>query len=118
MNGFLREQFAAKRARPGDNLMSVLLSEELDGVPLSEPRLLTYCHQVLSVGNDTTRSLLAGFAIAFDPAVFPHPQRFSIRRDQDQQHQLGAHLQPREQRDARAGGCLGPGHPGQDPLAW
>jgi cytochrome P450 len=86
MNGFLREQFAAKRARPGDNLMSVLLSEELDGVPLSEPRLLTYCHQVLSVGNDTTRSLLAGFAIAFDPAVFPHPQRFSIRRDQDQQH--------------------------------
>ena len=150
MNGFLREQFAAKRARPGDNLMSVLLSEELDGVPLSEPRLLTYCHQVLSVGNDTTRSLLASFAIAlarypdqldllaadrtlmpaaieealrwstpgrgfvrtatrdteiagqpiragqrvyllyaagnFDPAVFPHPQRFSIRRDQDQPH--------------------------------
>jgi len=69
MNGFLREQFAAKRARPGDNLMSALLSEELDGVPLSEPRLLTYCHQVLSVGNDTTRSLLACFAIAFDPAV-------------------------------------------------
>jgi cytochrome P450/ferredoxin len=130
--------------------MSVLLSEELDGAPLSEPRLLTYCHQVLSVGNDTTRSLLASFAIAlaqhpdqrdllaadrtlmpaaieealrwstpgrgfvrtatrdteiagrpiragqriyllyaagnFDPAVFPHPRRFDIRRDTDQPH--------------------------------
>jgi cytochrome P450 len=150
MNGFLREQFAAKRASPGDDLMSVLLGEELDGVPLSEPRLLTYCHQVLSVGNDTTRSLLASFAIAlarhphqlallaadrtlmptaieealrwstpgrgfvrtatrdteiagqpvragqriyllyaagnFDPAVFAQPQRFDIRRYQDQQH--------------------------------
>jgi cytochrome P450 len=64
INGFLRDQFAAKRASPGDDLMSVLLSEELDGEPLSEPRLLTYCHQVLSVGNDTTRSLLASFAIA------------------------------------------------------
>jgi cytochrome P450 len=150
MNGFLREQFAAKRARPGDDLMSVLLSEELDGVPLSEARLLTYCHQVLSVGNHTTSSLLASLAIAlaehpdqldllaadrtlmpsaieealrwstpgrgfvrtatgdteiagqpiragqrvyllyaagnFDPAVFAHPQRFTILRNQDQQH--------------------------------
>ena len=64
MNGFLLGQFEAKRASPGDDLMSVLLDEELDGAPLSEPRLLTYCHQVLSVGNDTTRSLLASFAIA------------------------------------------------------
>jgi cytochrome P450 len=64
MNVFLHEQFEAKRARPGDDLMSVLLSEELDGVPLSDARLLTYCHQVLSVGNDTTRSLLAGFGVA------------------------------------------------------
>jgi cytochrome P450 len=74
MNGFLREQFAAKRARPGDDLMSVLLGEELDGVPLSEPRLLTYCHQVLSVGNDTTRSLLASFAIA----LAQHPDQLDL----------------------------------------
>jgi cytochrome P450 len=74
MNGFLREQFAAKRARPGDDLMSVLLSEELDGVPLSEARLLTYCHQVLSVGNDTTRSLLASLAIA----LAEHPDQLDL----------------------------------------
>src|ERR1700689_4605335 len=150
MNGFLLGQFDAKRASPGDDLMSVLLGEELDGAPLSAPRLLTYCHQVLSVGNDTTRSLLASFAIAlaqhpdqldllaadrtlmpaaieealrwstpgrgfvrtatrdteiagrqiragqriyllyaagnFDPAVFPQPRRFDIRRDTDQPH--------------------------------
>jgi hypothetical protein len=34
-------------------------------------------------------------------------------RQQDEQHQLGAHLQPREQRDARAGRCLGAGHAAQ-----
>jgi cytochrome P450 len=38
MNGFLREQFAAKRASPGDDLMSVLLSEELDGLPSDQGR--------------------------------------------------------------------------------
>jgi cytochrome P450 len=74
MNGFLREQFMAKRVRPGDDLISVLLSEELDGMPLSEPRLLTYCHQVLSVGNDTTRSLLASFAIA----LARHPDQLDL----------------------------------------
>ncbi len=54
--------------------MSVLLGEELDGVPLSDPRLLTYCHQVLSVGNDTTRSLLASFAIA----LAQHPDQLDL----------------------------------------
>jgi len=150
MNVFLHEQFEVKRARPGDDLMSVLLSEELDGAPLSDARLLTYCHQVLSVGNDTTRSLLSGFLVAlaghpdqldllagdrslmatgieealrwtapgrgfvrtavtdteiagqpvragqriyllyaagnFDPAAFPQPRRFDLKRVQDQQH--------------------------------
>jgi cytochrome P450 len=74
MNGFLLGQFDAKRASPGDDLMSVLLGEELDGAPLSEPRLLTYCHQVLSVGNDTTRSLLASFAIA----LARHPDQLDL----------------------------------------
>jgi cytochrome P450 len=74
MNGFLLGQFDAKRASPGDDLMSVLLGEELDGAPLSEPRLLTYCHQVLSVGNDTTRSLLASFAIA----LAQHPDQLDL----------------------------------------
>jgi cytochrome P450 len=74
MNGFLLKQFGAKRASPGDDLMSALLDEELDGVPLSEPRLLTYCHQVLSVGNDTTRSLLTSFAIA----LAQHPDQLDL----------------------------------------
>lgn len=64
MKDFLREQFAIKRRTPGEDLLSALLVEDLDGAPLSEARLLTYCHQVLAVGSDTTRSMLSTFALA------------------------------------------------------
>jgi cytochrome P450 len=73
LNGFLREQFARRRAAPAEDLLTVLLAEQLDGEPLSEARLLTYCHQILSVGSDTSRALLSGFAIAL--ARFPEQQR-------------------------------------------
>jgi cytochrome P450 len=78
LNDFLRAEFARRRAHPGDDLITALLAEELDGRPLSEARLLTYCHQVLSVGNDTSRALLSGFAVAL--ARFPD-QRAALGRD-------------------------------------
>jgi cytochrome P450 len=78
LNDFLREQFARRRVEPGGDLLTALLAEELDGEPLSEVRLLTYCHQLLSVGSDTSRALLAGFAIAL--ARFPE-QRRALAKD-------------------------------------
>jgi cytochrome P450 len=80
LNDFLRAEFAQRRARPGDDLLTALLAEELDDRPLSEARLLTYCHQVLSVGNDTSRALLSGFAVAL--ARFP-AQRAALARDRE-----------------------------------
>jgi cytochrome P450 len=78
LNDFLRAQFERRRAEPGEDLLTALLAEELDGQPLSEVRRLTYCHQVLSVGSDTSRALIAGFAIAL--ARFPE-QRAALARD-------------------------------------
>src|SRR5580693_1585625 len=64
MSEFFLAQFTAKRANPGDDLISTLLAAQLDGKPLSEPDLLTYCSTFLAAGSDTTRSLLAGMALA------------------------------------------------------
>jgi cytochrome P450 len=64
MDEFLREQFAIKRANPGEDLISTLLAAQLDGLPISEANLLTYCSTFLAAGSDTTRSLLTGMALA------------------------------------------------------
>lgn len=64
MRDFFRAQFVIKRANPGEDLISTLLASQLDGKPISEDSLLTYCSTFLAAGSDTTRSLLAGMALA------------------------------------------------------
>jgi cytochrome P450 len=64
MDDFFRKQFVIKRANPGEDLISALLAAQLDGAPISEDNLLTYCSTFLAAGSDTTRSLLAGMALA------------------------------------------------------
>jgi cytochrome P450 len=71
MDDFFRAQFVSKRANPGDDLISTLLVAQLDGQPLTEPDLLTYCSTFLAAGSDTTRSLLAGMAVA----LAEHPEQ-------------------------------------------
>jgi cytochrome P450 len=64
MRDFFRTQFTIKRANPGEDLISTLLAAQLDGKPISESNLLIYCCTFLAAGSDTTRSLLAGMALA------------------------------------------------------
>jgi cytochrome P450 len=64
MDDFFRKQFVIKRANPGEDLISTLLAAQLDGAPISESNLLTYCSTFLAAGSDTTRSLLTGMALA------------------------------------------------------
>ena len=64
MDDFFRKQFVIKRASPGEDLISALLAAQLDGEPISEANLLTYCSTFLAAGSDTTRSLLTGMALA------------------------------------------------------
>jgi cholest-4-en-3-one 26-monooxygenase len=64
MDDFFGQQFVIKRANPGEDLISTLLAAQLDGQPISEANLLTYCSTFLAAGSDTTRSLLTGMALA------------------------------------------------------
>ena len=68
MKDFFREQFKIKRRQPGDDLISTLLSADLDGEPLSEARMLNYC-LIFMGSTDTTRALLSGlaFGLATNP---------------------------------------------------
>jgi cytochrome P450 len=76
MGDFFRAQFEVKRKQPGDDLISTLLAAELDGEPLSDSLLLVYCSLFLAGGSDTTRSLLAGMALA----LAQHPEQLARLR--------------------------------------
>jgi cytochrome P450 len=76
MNAFFLSEFERKRRDPGDDLVTTLLNATLDGQKLSDARLLTYCALVLASGAETTRSLLAGTAIA----LAQHPDQLAMLR--------------------------------------
>jgi cytochrome P450 len=69
---------AERRARPGDDLLSVLVQSEVDGERLEEFDLLMFCMTLLVAGNETTRNLLSHGAVAL--ATSPD-QRSALRAD-------------------------------------
>jgi cholest-4-en-3-one 26-monooxygenase len=72
------ELFAAKRAHPTDDLMTVLTHVDLDGERLSELELELFFLLLTVAGNETTRNLISGGMAAF----FDHPDQWDLlRRD-------------------------------------
>ncbi|MBA3743890.1 MAG: cytochrome P450 [Sporichthya sp.] len=51
---------AERRARPKDDLISLLAAADLDGVPLDQEELDAYYLVMLVAGNETTRNLMTG----------------------------------------------------------
>jgi cytochrome P450 len=63
-----------KRARPGEDLASVLAAGEIDGQPLPHLELLSYFVLVATAGHDTTRNALStGMA-----ALVEHPDQLAM----------------------------------------
>jgi cytochrome P450 len=62
MNVYLAELLAKKRAKPADDLASLMLHSNIHGEELSAEPVHTMCVALLVAGNETTRSLLAGGA--------------------------------------------------------
>jgi len=56
---YFRQLTPARRANPGDDLISILLSAEEDGVGLSEEELYAQCVFFLFAGHETTSNLIA-----------------------------------------------------------
>jgi cytochrome P450 len=64
--GYFNEHLATRREQPGEDLLSRLVSAEVDGERLTDWELLGFCMTLLVAGNETTRNLLSGALIAMD----------------------------------------------------
>ncbi len=71
---YASELFAAKRANPTDDLMSVLSQIELDGEKLSPLELELFFLLLTVAGNETTRNLISGAMATF----FVHPDQWQL----------------------------------------
>ena len=80
LSGFIVEHIRAKRDRPGEDLVSLLVQAEVDGCPLSKEELFMFLLTLLVAGNETTRTLLSGSALVLDE----HPeQRAALATDRE-----------------------------------
>jgi cytochrome P450 len=70
MSEYFAERVERKRREPGDDVISALLAAELDGERLSFGTIFEFCRTILAAGNDTTRCLLSGGALA----LAEHPE--------------------------------------------
>ena len=78
LSTFIVEHIRLKRERPGQDLVSLLVRSEIAGQPLSKEELFMFLLTLLVAGNETTRTLLSGSAIA----LWEHPdQRAALARD-------------------------------------
>ena len=80
LGGFIVEHIRAKRERPGQDLVSLLVGSEVGGCPLSREELFMFLLTLLVAGNETTRTLLSGTTIVLDE----HPdQRAALVAEPD-----------------------------------
>jgi cytochrome P450 len=73
---YFRELIAARRARPGGDLLSELIRAEDDGQRLSEPELIATCVLLLVAGHETTVGLISNAILA----LLRHPDQLAALR--------------------------------------
>jgi cytochrome P450 len=75
---YFRDLIARRRDRPGDDLLSLLISAEDQGQRLSEQELISTCILLLVAGHETTVSLISNAVLA----LLRHPgQLAQLRAD-------------------------------------
>ncbi|PUE14592.1 biofilm PGA synthesis protein PgaC [Limnohabitans sp. MMS-10A-160] len=78
MTRYFQAQLAAKRAAPGDDLLSELLKARERGEIRDDAELLAQCAMLLFAGHETTRNLLGNGLFA----LLSHPEQWAgLRQD-------------------------------------
>lgn len=62
---YFRTLIEQRRRDPRDDLVSELIQGEVDGAPLTERQLVSYCELLVEAGNETTRNAISGGLLAF-----------------------------------------------------
>jgi cholest-4-en-3-one 26-monooxygenase len=65
LHGYFRRLVEHRRRDPQDDLVTQLVQGEIDGVPLTQRQLVSYCELLVEAGNQTTRDAIAGGMQAF-----------------------------------------------------
>ncbi|MDQ1534040.1 MAG: hypothetical protein QOF28_1801 [Actinomycetota bacterium] len=68
---FLVDRVRSRREQPGPDIMSTLATAEIDGRRVSTTEAVGYCLALLVAGNETTRHLVSGSALALSQ----HPEQ-------------------------------------------
>jgi cytochrome P450 len=75
--GYFEELQAAKARKPADDLVSVLATASVDGVPLDTEDIILNCNNLLVGGTENTRIAAAGGMLAF----LRHPGQWRMLSD-------------------------------------
>jgi cytochrome P450 len=75
---FIQSTIDARRRKPGTDLLSSVMSAQVDGEPaLTEPELMCFLQEILVAGNETTRNtLIGGMAL-----LLRHPAELRLLQD-------------------------------------
>jgi cholest-4-en-3-one 26-monooxygenase len=65
VHAYFRDLIAQRRLDPREDLVSDLIGGEVDGRPLTEEQLVSYCELLVEAGNETTRNAISGGLVAF-----------------------------------------------------
>ncbi len=65
LHAYFRSLIEQRRSDLQDDLVSELIRGEVDGLPLTEEQLVSYCELLVEAGNETTRNAVSGGLLAF-----------------------------------------------------
>ena len=65
LHAYFRQLIDERRTDPQDDLVSELIRGEVEGAPLTEVQLVSYCELLVEAGNETTRNAISGGLLAF-----------------------------------------------------
>jgi cytochrome P450 len=65
LRGYFEQLVEQRRTDPQDDLVSELLGGTVEGAPLTDEQLLSYCELFVEAGNETTRNAISGGLLAF-----------------------------------------------------
>jgi cholest-4-en-3-one 26-monooxygenase len=65
LHRYIKSMIDARREAPQEDLVTQLIQSEIDGEPLTQHQLVSYCELLIEAGNQTTRDAIAGGMEAF-----------------------------------------------------